>query len=108
MFTCINCDFKFTADQMDLGERVCNECLNKQRYCMEVEFDVDPNSNRVDYNVLVDDSLEWLLRDYKEAKNKGFHSKLGPCPNIKILCVTDIIDGIVINKNEIKLILEEM
>tara|TARA_R100000808_G_scaffold18134_1_gene39831 strand:+ start:12556 stop:12882 length:327 start_codon:yes stop_codon:yes gene_type:complete len=108
MYTCINCDFPFEERQMDLGERMCNKCLEKERYCMEVEFDVDPSSDRVDYNVLVDDSLEWLLKEYNEAKTKGFHSKLGSCPKIKILSVTDVLDGIIIDPNKINSMLEEM
>tara|TARA_R100000315_G_C5174042_1_gene100608 strand:- start:237 stop:578 length:342 start_codon:yes stop_codon:yes gene_type:complete len=108
MPTCINCDFKFKERQFDLGKKMCNKCLEKERYCMEVEFEVDPNGNGCDYNVLVDNSLEWLLEEFKEAKTRGFHTKLGSCPNIKILSVTDVLDGVEINLDEINLMLEEV
>jgi hypothetical protein len=89
---------------MDLGERVCHECLEKERYCMEVEFE----HPELDFGVLTDDNLHDLLIRYKIAKLKGFDSYLGSCPKMKILSVKDVITGELIDPNRINEILEEL
>ena len=101
-FTCLQCDFKFHKSQMNLGERVCNKCLEKERYCMEVEWE-DPD---FDFGVLTDDNLHKLLNRYKTAKLKGFDSYLGNCPKIKILSVKDVISGELIEPSLVNQILE--
>ena len=103
-FTCLQCDFKFSERQMDLGERVCNECLEKERYCMEVEFE----HPELDFGVLTDDNLHDLLMRYKIAELKGFDTYLGSCPKLKILSVKDVISGELIDPNLVNEILEEL
>ena len=94
-FTCIQCEMKFDSIYMDLDERVCLECLEKERYCMEVEF----KHPDLDYGVLTDDNLHGLLKRFKLAKIKGFDTYLGSVPNIKILSVKDVITGELIHPN---------
>ena len=102
-FTCVQCDFKYNEAQMDLGERMCNECLEKEeRYVMEVEW-YDPD---FDFGVLTDNDLHDLLMRYKTAKLKGFDTCLGSCPRIKILSVKDVISGKLINPSLINKMLE--
>ena len=103
-FTCIQCDHKFPEIQMDLGERVCNECLEKERYCMEVEFE----HPELDFGVLSDDNLHDLLKRFKIAKLKGFDSYLGSCPKMKILSVKDMFTGELIHPGRINEMLEEI
>jgi len=95
---------KFDSIYMDLDERVCLECLEKERYCMEVEF----KHPDLDYGVLTDDNLYGLLKRFKLAKIKGFDTYLGSVPNIKILSVKDVITGELIHPNRINEILEEL
>ena len=103
-FTCIQCDHKFPAIQMDLDERVCNECLEKERYCMEVEFE----HPTLDWGVLTDDNLRDLLKRFKTAKMKGFDTYLGSVPKMKILSVKDVITGELIHPSTINELLEEI
>ena len=103
-FTCIQCEMKFDERYMDFDERVCHECLEKERYCMELEFE-NPD---LDYGVLTDDNLYGLLKRFKLAKIKGFDTYLGSVPNIKILSVKDVITGELIHPNRINQILEEI
>ena len=103
-FTCIQCEMKFESRFMDLEERVCLECLEKERYCMEVEF----KHPDLDYGVLTDDNLHDLLTRFKIAKLKGFDTYLGSMPNAKILSVKDVITGELVHPNRINEILEEI
>ena len=103
-FTCIQCEMKFDERQMDLGERVCHECLEKERYCMEVEF----KHPDLDYGVLTDDNLHDLLKRFKIAKTKGFDTYLGSCHKMKILSVKDVFTGELVYPNRINQILEEV
>ena len=103
-FTCIQCEMKFDSIYMDLDERVCLECLEKERYCMEVEF----KHPDLDYGVLTDDNLHGLLKRFKLAKIKGFDTYLGSVPNIKILSVKDVITGELIHPSAINELLEEI
>ena len=101
-YTCLQCDFKFNKSQMSLSERMCNKCLEKERYVMEVEWD-DPD---FDFGVLSDDSLHDLINRYKTAKLKGFDTCLGSCPRIKILSVKDVISGKLIDPSLINEMLD--
>jgi len=103
-FTCIQCEMKFESRFMDLEERACLECLEKERYCMEVEF----KHPDLDYGVLTDDNLHGLLKRFKLAKLKGFDTYLGSMPNAKILSVKDAITGELVHPNRINEILEEI
>ena len=103
-FTCIQCEMKFESRFMDLEERACLECLEKERYCMEVEFE-HPD---LDFGVLTDDNLHDLLTRFKTAKLKGFDTYLGSVPKMKILSVKDVITGELIHSNRIDEILEEI
>ena len=85
-FTCIQCDHKFPAIQMDLDERVCNECFEKERYCMEVEF----KHPTLDWGVLTDDNLRDLLKRFKTARDKRFDTSLGACPGLRIIKIEGV------------------
>ena len=100
---CIQCDNKFEIKQYDELHNMCNGCLGKQRFVMEVEFD----HPECDFGVLVDDTLTRLLLQYKDAKKTGWHYHLGGCPNIKIKSVEDIIKGTVIGPQTIINLLEK-
>lgn len=50
-------------------------------WAVEVEFD----HPELDYGVLVDQKLTWLVDRYCDAKIKGWSYQLGGCPNLRIL-----------------------
>ena len=74
------------------------------RFIMEVEFD-HPN---LDWDILFDDNLVDLAKRFKEAKDTGFDTSLGACPNLKIKKITDETYSLDIPINEFNLILEEL
>tara|TARA_R100000781_G_scaffold94684_1_gene58993 strand:+ start:3450 stop:3701 length:252 start_codon:yes stop_codon:yes gene_type:complete len=82
---------------------MCNHCLGKQRFAMEVEFE-HPN---LDYGVLISNTLGGLMLEFKQAKKDKWHPSLGGCPNIKILSITDVIDGKYIDEKKALKLLEQ-
>jgi hypothetical protein len=94
--TCLQCDNNFDDQQYDQFHKMCNACLGKQRFIMEVEFE----HPKLDFGVLISNTISRLMLEYKEAKDRGFHPDLGACPQIKILCIKDIIAGRFIDKEK--------
>ena len=73
-------------------------------FIMEVEFD----HPELDWNVLFDDNLVDLAKRFKKAKDTGFDTTLGACPNLRIKRITDESTSLDISINEFNLILEEL
>ena len=71
---------------------------------VEVEFD----HPELDWNVLVDNDLQYLVKRVKEAQIKGFDTLIGACPNLRVLKVKDRLEGYKIPVNEFNLMLEEL
>jgi len=103
-FTCLHCDNKFTKENMRVLENLCYGCLKDERYVVEVEFD----HPELDWNVLVDNDLEYLAKRVKEAQKVGFDTLIGACPNLRVLKVRDRLEGYKIPVNEFNLMLEEL
>ncbi len=78
--------------------------MENPRFIMEVEFD-HPN---LDWDVLFDDNLVDLAKRFKKAKDTGFDTSLGSCPNLRVKRITDETTSLDIPINEFNLILEEL
>tara|TARA_Y100000310_G_scaffold33278_1_gene31472 strand:- start:1947 stop:2351 length:405 start_codon:yes stop_codon:yes gene_type:complete len=101
---CSQCKERKSDKQFCKSEKTCWECLESDRYVMEVEF----KHPELDYGVISDTDLKSLVKRFRKAQKTGFDTSTGSCPSIKILSVSDVYLGILVEPGLISKIFDEI
>ena len=101
---CLQCKERKNDKQFCKSEKTCWECLESDRYVMEVEFE----HPELDYGVISDTDLRSLVKRLKKAQITGFDTSTGSCPNIKVLKVSDVYLGNTVEISKLDKIMEDL